>query len=139
MALLPDVISVILTHTLLHYNHYHPVYALTQALVIFCVYPSAIAFNLIVVYSDETGAWYVDSWQRLCWAEMGLQAVLMVLWIGLVVCSCIAVHKWRGIKAKGVLREVIKEELELKSVGGRRDGKDVDVERDGQVESSGKS
>ena len=37
----------------------------------------------------------LDAWRALCYGEMGLQAVLAVLWGGLTVCSCIAVHKWR--------------------------------------------
>jgi hypothetical protein len=139
IALLPDILSMILTHALLYKQRFHPVFALAQALVVFCLYPSAFTMNLIVVYSDETGYPYIDAWQRLCWGEIGLQAVLMVLWTAFVICACIAVHKWRGVKAEERLRTVVREELELKYVEGKKNNANVDVERDGLVEGSVKS
>jgi hypothetical protein len=107
LAMLPDILSAILTPVLLHKQSLHPVYALTQALVIFCLYPSALSMNLISAYSDETRYDYMDSWQALCWAEMGVQGVLAVLWGVLVGCACVAVHGWRGSKR----REEVKGEL----------------------------
>ncbi|KAF3052803.1 hypothetical protein E8E11_002540 [Didymella keratinophila] len=73
LALILDILSTISTHTLLHTNpvRLQPIFALTQSLIVFCLYPSALFLNLIITYSDETGYTYIDAWQRLCYAEMG--------------------------------------------------------------------
>lgn len=141
LALLPDILSVLLTQTLLPKQHFYPIYALTQALVLFCLYPSIFTINLIIVYSDETGHPYIDTWQRLCWSEMGLQAVLMVMWTALVIYACIAVHKWRGVKAKEVLKGVVREEMEMQAGKGegRKDSANVEEGRDALVCESVKS
>lgn len=138
MALLPDIFSVILTHTLLPKQRFHPVFALTQALVVFCLYPSALSLNLIVVYSDETGYSYIDAWQGLCWGEMGMQGILALLWMALVICACIAVHKWRGAKVQE-RSTVVKGDIELREGQERKDSANVEVGRDGFGEGSVKS
>lgn len=107
MALLPDMVSIVITQTLLNmrgqqpsYSRFHPVYAITQSLIITCLYIPSIFLNWLIAYSEERSMDKLDAWRALCYGEMGLQAVLAVLWGGLTVCSCIAVHKWRQA-AKG--------------------------------------
>jgi hypothetical protein len=76
----------------------------------------------------------------MCYAEMALQGVLMLCWLGMVGMSCVAVHQWRGRKTEARLRSVVKEELELENVeNGRKDSTNVDVERDGLVDGLVKS
>jgi hypothetical protein len=32
---------------------------------------------------------------------MSVQGILAIVWVSMVVCSCVAVHKWRGEKEAG--------------------------------------
>jgi hypothetical protein len=58
--------------------------------------------NLLLVWSNEVAFENVHVWARLCYAEMGFQGVLAVVWVGMGVCGCVAVHKWRvGRKGEG--------------------------------------
>lgn len=93
--------------------------------MIFCLYPPALFLNFLIAYSDESGYSYIDGWRALCWAEMGLQGVLGVLWVGMVGCSCVAVHVWRRAKkGDGRARETGKEGFEMREgeVGGDEGG-----------------
>lgn len=64
-----------------------------------------------------------------------------MLWIALVVCACVSVHQWRGVRAKEVLRGLVREEMELKSGEGRKDGASREEDGltlvDGSIRSSG--
>ncbi|KAJ4986811.1 hypothetical protein SVAN01_07738 [Stagonosporopsis vannaccii] len=128
IALLPDILSALLTWYLQSRSHFHPVYALTQSLIIFCLYPIILTFNVIVVLSDETGMTNISTWRQLCYAEMGLQAVLTVCWIGLVVCSCVAVHMGRRGRGEERMRGLMRQEMELKGldVEGKKDSADLE-------------
>ena len=147
LALFPDVVSVVLTHTLLHTHKnppnslFHPVYALTQSLILPSLYIISLSFNAIIVYSNESQMDNRAAWERLCYSEMALQGLLVVCWGVMVVCSCVAVHKWRGVKVEAKVRGLMREELELKNVEDRRDSANVgvDAERDGLVQGSVKS
>lgn len=111
-----------LTWHLMRKSHFHPIYALIQSLVLSILYPIILSFNAIVVASDESGMDHISTWQALCYGEMGLQAALMVCWVGMVVCSCVAVHEGRRGKGEERIRGWAREEVELKGVE-RRDGK----------------
>ncbi len=124
LVLIPDVLSSIITYTLLANKHFHPVYALVQSIVVFCLYPIFMTFNVIFVLSDETGLPEIDAWRQLCYAEMGLQAVLTVCWIGLLACSAVAVDKMRVGKGEARMRAFVRAEMELKDMGPlQEDGK----------------
>lgn len=70
-----------------------------------------------------------------------MQAVLMVLWTALVICACIAVHRWRGVKAKEVSRGVVREEMEMQAGKGewRKDSANIEEGRNALVCGSVKS
>lgn len=55
-----------------------------------------------------------------------MQGVLAVLWAGMVGCSCVAVHKWRGEKRDRRVIGVGKEGFELREGEVGRDGRDGD-------------
>jgi hypothetical protein len=115
IALLPELVSIILTHTLFHFGKFHPVYALTQSIILFGLYLSCLMLNLIVVASDETSFDHTDTWHNICYGEVALQGVLALFWIVLGVFSCIAVHKWRREKAEAKMMEEL--EMEGQKVG----------------------
>lgn len=70
---------------------------------------------------------------------MGLQGLLAVVWVGMVGCACIAVHKWRGEKKAGRLMVMVKDDIELAEGEARRDSANGEVERGGDVSKSAKS
>lgn len=142
MALLPDAVSIIITQILMNLHHrppysrFHPVYAITQSLIITCLYIPAIFLNWLVAYSEERSMDKLDAWRALCYGEMGLQAVLAILWAGLVVCSCIAVHKWRHAARGEYVERAVKDALELQGMEAGNQSANVDGDRDGLVKGS---
>jgi hypothetical protein len=104
IALIPDVLLTIVTLVLilnpLHNATYsfHPIFALVSSLVMMGLYVSVAALNPIIAYSDETTFDNSGKWLNLTLAEMGVQAVLELLYLVMMVYSCVAVHKWRMAK-----------------------------------------
>lgn len=139
MALLPDVLSIIVTQVLLNMKHhapytrFHPAYALTQSLVLFGLWFPAMMLNWLVAYSDESSMPQNDAWRRLCYGEMALQALLVVCWAAMGVCSCVAVHRWRRAKQDERVRRAVDGRIELKDVEASNGGGDRDGLVDGSV------
>lgn len=139
MALLPDVVSIIVTQILMNvhrhppYSRFHPVYALVQSLVLFCLYVPVIFINWLIAYSEERSMDRLSDWRALCYGEMGLQAVLAICWAGLVVCSCVAVHKWRHVAREERVERAVRGALELKGLEGRNDSANMHGDREGLV------
>ena len=74
----------------------------------------------------------LDAWRALCYGEMGMQAVLAVLWGGLTVCSCIAVHKWRHTARGEFVEGVNKGTVELRDLEADNHSANADGDREGE-------
>jgi len=138
MVLLPDMVSIVITQTLLNVrgrhppcSRFHPVYAITQSLIITCLYIPSIFLNWLIAYSEERSMDKLDAWRALCYGEMGLQALLALLWGGLTVCSCIAVHKWRHAAKSDSVAAANKGTVELRDLEAENHSANADGDREG--------
>lgn len=104
MALIPDIVLTILSAFLMAYpshrptSWFHPVFALVSSIFLFSIYLQVCWLNIIVAYSDERQR---GSWMSLVWFEVVLQAFLTLMWLAMMVYSCVAVHRWRKTKKMG--------------------------------------
>lgn len=64
----------------------------------FLLYVQVCWLNPLLAYSNEVGFHNVSKWYDLAYAETGVQVVLCLFWLALMVCSCMAVHKWKEAK-----------------------------------------
>jgi NAD(P)H-nitrite reductase large subunit len=96
------------------------------------LYIPCIFLNWLIAYSEERSMDELDAWRALCYGEMGLQAVLAVLWGGLTVCSCIAVHKWRHAAKGEIVEGVNKGTVELRDLEAENHSANADGDREGE-------
>lgn len=106
-ALIPDVVLTVVTLVLilnpLHHSTYsfHPIFALTSSLIMFIIYVQASWLNPFIAYANEVSFNNSSQWLTLVYAETGFQVALCLAWVAMVVCSCVAVHKWRVGRKEG--------------------------------------
>jgi membrane protein YdbS with pleckstrin-like domain len=58
----------------------------------------------LIALSNEVGFDGQNSWENLALAETGFEAVICLLWMAMMVYSCMAVHKWRMAKKSGAIK-----------------------------------
>ncbi|CAO2652905.1 Nn.00g023160.m01.CDS01 [Neocucurbitaria sp. VM-36] len=120
IALIPDALYTLLTLSLIFQTPhlslknrtwtFHPAFALTFSIVLFGLYVSLSFLNAQIIGSNEISFHNVDSWYTLGYVELGFQGVLGLCYLGMMVCACVAVHRWRvGKKGGGRYAEVEKE------------------------------
>jgi hypothetical protein len=56
------------------------------------------ASNASLAWSEETFFEHRREWEQIAFAETGFQAAIFLLWVAMMVLSCIAVHRWRRAK-----------------------------------------
>jgi len=107
LALIPDVLFTLLSLVVilnpLHHSTYsfHPVFALVSSLVMLSLYVNVCWLNPMIAYSNEVTFHREQIWEKITWAETGMEAVLCLCWIGMMGASCVAVHGWRVEKKRG--------------------------------------
>jgi hypothetical protein len=121
MALIPDIVltlvSLILILNPMHHSTYafHPVFALVSSFFIMALYVQVCWLNPLSALSNEVGFNHQTTWENIVLAETGLEAVICLLWVAMLVYSCIAVHKWRMAKKSGAVNmgTMVREERNL--------------------------
>ncbi|KAH7072507.1 hypothetical protein FB567DRAFT_633394 [Paraphoma chrysanthemicola] len=110
LALIPDIILTLIYLILilnpLHRSTYslHPVFALVASICMLGPYATVCWLNPMIAMSNEVGFPNMEKWEQIMWAETGMQALLALMWIEMMIASCVAVHKWRkGRKVAGGL------------------------------------
>lgn len=98
------------------YNANHPVFALVGSIFGFGLWTSFAILNGLVAYSKELWFEHNGEWMNMCFAESGVQALVAVLYVGMLVLSSVAVHRYRMDNKGG--RDV--ELGDVKTGGGRR-------------------
>jgi hypothetical protein len=107
MALIPDVIVTIVYLVLIlnpmHHSTYslHPVFALVSSIVMMAMYANVTWLNVFIARSNEVGFHRSEVWEKLVYAETAFEGVICLLWIAMLVYSCVAVDKWRRAKKVG--------------------------------------
>jgi hypothetical protein len=54
-----------------------------------------------LAYANEDGFRGRDAWEKMVYAEAGFEVVLCFLWVGMMACGAVAVHKWRKTRKSG--------------------------------------
>jgi hypothetical protein len=100
LDLLLTIISLVLILNPLHRATYafHPVFALVQSLIMWLLWATVSASNASLAWSEETFFEHRREWEQIAFAETGFQAAIFLLWVAMMVLSCIAVHRWRRAK-----------------------------------------
>ncbi|KAH7379536.1 hypothetical protein BKA66DRAFT_494854 [Pyrenochaeta sp. MPI-SDFR-AT-0127] len=74
---------------------FHPAFALTFSIGLLGLYALVATFNTLIVYSNEVSFYNLQYWYFIAYVEAGLQAVLGLSYLGMMVLSSVAVHRWR--------------------------------------------
>jgi hypothetical protein len=104
MAYFPDLLFTLVSHILIlnpmHRATYafHPVFALVQSLIMFLMWAAVSGLNPALAYSEETFFEKRREWGQIAYVEAGFQVAVCLLWVAMLVLSCVAVHRWRGAK-----------------------------------------
>ncbi|OAL03397.1 hypothetical protein IQ06DRAFT_344654 [Phaeosphaeriaceae sp. SRC1lsM3a] len=104
MALIPDVLltlaSLVLILNPMHHATYsfHPVFALVSSFVVMALYVQVCWLNPLIAGSNEVGFYNQDVWEKIVYAETAFQGIICILYIVMVVYSCVTVHNWRMAK-----------------------------------------
>jgi hypothetical protein len=104
MALVPDVLvtvfSLVLILNPMHHATYsfHPVFALVSSFVVMALYVQVCWLNPLVALSSEVAFYNRDVWEKIAFAETAFESIICILYIAMLVYSCIAVHRWRKAK-----------------------------------------
>jgi hypothetical protein len=112
IALFPEVFFIPATVICCAMRRFHPIAALVGCIVLFALFLTAASLNSLIVASGEVSFPNRDIWERMCYAEVGLQVTIVLIYAAMGTYACKAVHRWR-IARNGVLAE---EELELGAV-----------------------
>jgi hypothetical protein len=99
MVLVPDFAFIFATLILCATRRFHPITALIAAIILLGLYVTAALFNCLAVLSCEVYFEAIDTWSNICYAEVGVQGVIGILYIAMAVYAGKAVHRWR--KARG--------------------------------------
>ncbi|KAF1843442.1 uncharacterized protein K460DRAFT_387518 [Cucurbitaria berberidis CBS 394.84] len=104
-ALIPDLVYTIFALVLIFQKPtlslkdrtwtFHPAFALTFSIIMFGLYVGATFVNVLVIASNEVSFYNMNTWDSIGYAEAGVQGVLGLCYLGLTVCACVAVHRWR--------------------------------------------
>jgi hypothetical protein len=99
-------VTLVLILNPLHHSTYslHPVFALVSSFCMMGLYVSVCWLNPLFALSNEVGFHNSQVWEKIVFAETGFEAVLCLCWIGMLVLSCVAVHRWRSGRRGGVVR-----------------------------------
>ncbi|KAH7382608.1 hypothetical protein DE146DRAFT_760445 [Phaeosphaeria sp. MPI-PUGE-AT-0046c] len=107
MALIPDVIVTVASLVLIlnPMNHatysFHPVFALVSSFIVMALYVQVCWLNPLIALSNEVAFYNSDVWKKIVYAETAFEGIICILYIAMLVYSCIAVHKWRMAKKSG--------------------------------------
>lgn len=112
-ALIADVVYTLATLALIHQKlprvlklpgwNFHPAVALTFSILLFAAYPLICFFNILIAWSNEVSFHNSNVWYQLAFVEAGVQGVLGLCYLGMMICSCVAVHRWRKAQGGGYL------------------------------------
>jgi hypothetical protein len=76
-------------------SRWHPIAALVASFILFGLWTSGAALNAIIIASVEVGFVNLNNWYKLCYAEVGFQASMAILYAVMMGFSGNAVHMWR--------------------------------------------
>lgn len=51
--------------------------------------------NPLIAWSNELGFYNRDVWEKLAFVETGLQGIIGLCYIGMILFSSVALHRWR--------------------------------------------
>jgi hypothetical protein len=128
LALIPDIINTI--YTLIYllqpspsaFWGLHLIAVLMFNIIMLGLYLSAAFFNALHTYSNESGCYLEDQWQSVGYADVGVQSVLGLCYVGMVGWGGVAVHWWRVGRKEGKIKGDCMEK------GGRRSEENWDSE-----------
>jgi hypothetical protein len=85
-------------------NRWHPIAALVTSILLPAPWLLGAMYNLLWPYGTEIYFENDDQWWALCWAEAGLQFVIVILYFVMAGYAAKAVHEWRKLR-KGSARD----------------------------------
>ncbi|PVI04437.1 hypothetical protein DM02DRAFT_611463 [Periconia macrospinosa] len=99
LALLPDAAITFIQTWGLCTQHWHPITALVSSVALCALWFTVAFLNPFVAYNNEYRFENDETWEKLCYAEAGFQAVISLLYAVMAGFAAKGIHVWR--KSRG--------------------------------------